>query len=147
MSWRLKMKEQRDLRSRGSELLYERVKLLMDVEADPDFTAYCDEQGVEPLDELDNEVAEIAASFATLKEVMRVYPKKSSWTKRLSAMILEIKESQKAARSGKEVERVNWRELAIERQKEIEHLRRDLELANVRIEELRAMVKGAVAAV
>lgn len=129
------MEEQRNLREKGSQMLHKRVKLLIEIEHDPEFIARCVDEKVNHLDELDAEVAEINASYLTLKAVMDHYPKEADWVKRLSSLIAEIKESQKRKR-GVDPDRISWKERCLAAEKECERLRADLNVAYARIAQL-----------
>jgi chromosome segregation ATPase len=139
MTWRLKMKEQRELKKQGCSLLYHRIKLLVDIENDVDFLEECESQSVEPLDQLDNELEDVGHRYLLLKAVYNEFPKESDWKKRLELLIAEIKEKQKRKSTG-ERETISWKKRAEELQKENERLRRELDKMTVLVEELRRIV-------
>lgn len=122
VKWEMKMNEQRDLRRQGITLLFQRVKLLIEVYNDAAFRGWCEQNKVVELDYLDAELSDVAACFLTLKSVMESYPNESDWqSKNIRELMAEAIESQKTDRQG--AERISWKERCLAAEKECERLR------------------------
>lgn len=122
--WELKMNKQRELKRQGAALLFQRVKLLVECYESAEFLQWCEDNSVVDLDYLDNELADAAASFLTLKAVYSAYGKESDWTGRnVRELIAEVLEKQKRTKVS---ERVSWKERCLEAEKECERLRAEL---------------------
>ena len=148
MSWRTKMEEQRQLRSQGAEVLYDRMKLLREIENDDAFGSWCDDHGKLPIDELDNELGDVGYGFNDLTTVMEHYPEKSDWSKKLTSLIAAVMEAERAKRKearGESGTRTSWKEIAEERQLQIDALERECEKLRGAIEELRGLTKAQLA--
>jgi len=142
MSWRKQMEEARKLRAEGSKMVYQRMVILMAIESDPEFVDWCAQTETNIYDVLDEEVAELNANYLVLVAVMKKYPKELDWAKKLGVLIAEVKESQKRTRESGE--RTSWKEIAEERQKEIERLTSQLASAMSRITELERILELAI---
>lgn len=138
MNWRTRMKKQRDLKQKGSQILWQRVKLLIEIEEDSEFHDWCNDQGVDVYEQLDQEVAEINGSYLMLKAVMDAYPEEAAWEKRLDVLIAEVRNRQKKPR--KDRESISWKERALAAERECERLRGELERATARIADLERIV-------
>jgi hypothetical protein len=115
------MHEARELRKKGSELLFDRVTLLNECYEDEDFRAWHAEHGTNELDFLDDELSDTAASFLTLRAVLKAFPDRNDWVKHnIRDMMAEAIESDKKPR-----ERLtpSWKEKCIAAEKECERLR------------------------
>lgn len=143
-NWKMKLKEQRDLRKQGAEHLHRRVTLLVDIYADQDFLAAVEDEGADPLDRLDAEVEDVAVSFLTLKAVLEAHPNVADW-KRFGVRTL-IGEVLAAARKKERTREVpSWKERAVAAEKELERLqeenerlRAEVNMLTARIDEMRA---------
>jgi hypothetical protein len=125
--WEQKMNQQRELRKRGSEVLYERVHLLVEVYNDIRFREWCEECKVVDLDYLDEEVSDVATNFLTLKAVLDTYPDVESWKKHnIRDLLAEALSASKSDR--KEREKISWKERCLAAERECERLRAELEL-------------------
>ena len=142
MSWRKQMEEARKLRAEGSKMVYQRMVILMAIESDPEFVDWCAQTETNIYDVLDEEVAELNANYLVLVAVMKKYPKELDWAKKLGVLIAEVKDSQKRTRESGE--RTSWKEIAEERQKEIERLTSQLASAMSRITELERILELAI---
>jgi hypothetical protein len=126
--WELKMKQARDLKKQGSEILFDRVSLLVACYNDSDFRAWAADQGTNELDFLDEELSDTAASFLTLKAVLDAYPEKESWTKHnVRDLIAQVLSDEKKKRDRDDAKRVSWKERALAAEQECERLRGELE--------------------
>lgn len=125
VKWEMRMHKARELRKKGSELLFDRVTLLVSCYVDDEFRAFHASNGTNELDFLDDELNDTAASFLTLKAVLDSYPAKDEWVKHnirdLIALVLEAEaESRKRPSEDK---RVSWKERALAAEAECERLR------------------------
>ena len=139
MSWRLKLKEQRKLRSEGAKTLFDRVTILMQIELDQDFIDHCDSNGTNVYEQLDAEVADVGHGYGVLKAVMAEYPDRDQWGKSLAILVAEIREKRRRPTSGDE--RVSWKQVAEERAREIERLRAEVIALSARISELQGVIQ------
>lgn len=124
-SWKVDLNEARAMRKQGAELLHQRVSLLVKVYNDPAFQAHCAETEVNDLDFVDNELADTAATFLTLKAVLDAYPNAEDWSKHnIRDLIATVIESQKKP-SGRQT--MSWKEKCLAAEKECERLRAENE--------------------
>jgi len=137
--WELKMHEARELRKKGSELLFDRVSLLAECYNDEDFRAWHAEHGTNELDFLDGEVSDTATTFLTLHAVLLTYPDRDSWVKHnIRDLIAEVMELDKKPR---ERNVPSWKEKCIAAEKECERLR----VENASLKETLSLCVGAKA--
>lgn len=133
-TWRVLMKDQRDMRKKGIALLYERVKLLVAIYEDAEFVAYCADAGFNELDQMDAELSDIGVSFLTLKAVLNQYPRVEEWQGgNIREMIAAVIDSQKTERA-RQVP--SWKERALAAEKECERLHGEVESLRARIADL-----------
>lgn len=135
--WEVKMHEARELRKKGSELLFDRVSLLADCYEDEDFRSWHEANGTNELDFLDEELSDTAASFLTLLAVLKTYPDRESWVKHnIRDLIAEVIEMDKKPR-----ERTvpSWKEKCLAAEKECERLR----VENASLKETLTLCVGA----
>lgn len=127
--WEVRMHEQRGLRKRGAEMLYDRVTLLVECYEDQEFRAWCAESGTNELDFLDEELSDTAATFMTLRSVLLANRDRGSWVKHnirdLIADVMEA-ESAKGADETKSTARMSWKARAIQAEAECERLRAEI---------------------
>lgn len=127
-TWAVALEQQRKLRKKGSEMLFDRVKLLVKCYEDQEFRNWVASQETNEYDFLDEELSDTAASFLTLKAVMDEHPKREDWVRHnirdLIALVLEA-EREKKKRDGDH--RISWKERALAAEKECERLRAELE--------------------
>lgn len=139
--WETKLNEARELRKRGSELLFDRVVLLVDCYEDDAFRAWCSETETNEVDYLDTELNDTAATFMTLKAVLHHYPVRDEWVKHnirdLIAQVLS--EQAEATKRERETAVPTWKERALAAEKEVERLRAKVE----QLEESLQIVAGA----
>lgn len=125
-NWKVALSEARTLKKKGIEMLYDRVKLLVDVFNDAAFIAQCEEDGTEPFDILDDALSDIGHGFRTMKAVMNEYPNKTDWVRHdlrnLMAMAVE-----KHRKASDPKDRVDWKALAERYKAECEVLRNEIE--------------------
>ena len=125
--WELALREARELRKKGSEILYERVVLLNQCFDDPDFRAWCDEQGTNGADYLDEELSDWAVDFMTLRAVLQSHPSREEWVKHnIRELIAMAIESAKHAKGDDAKPRQSWKARCSELEKECERLRAEL---------------------
>lgn len=80
-NWKLKLQEARLLSKKSVEMLHARVSLLVEIEADSEFQDWCVENHVNSYNQLDEEVADTAFDYLTLKTVLAEYPTCEEWVK------------------------------------------------------------------
>jgi len=145
VTWRLKMRQQRELKSEGMLGLYKRVQLIAEIHRDHDYSDDCASRNVEPLDELDNEVSDTALSAATLMAVIEYFPHEDDWKKgNIQMMAAEVVESQHAPTAARP--KKSWKEEALRLKAELERLQRALEIEHARVEELEKVINGRLSA-
>lgn len=145
-NWRLKMKEQRELRAKGIDVLHQRVVLLCEIYDDKEFARACEDNGVDILDELDREVEDVATTFMVLKQVMESYPSAAEWRKHgVRQLIADVLANSRKKERTREV--ISWKERALAAEKEAaalkaenERLRADISSLTARVDELRASI-------
>lgn len=138
-NWRVKMKDQRAKKKQGIQLLFDRVKLLIEIKSDPEFLSDCESRNVEPLDEIENEVSDVGHPFGVLESVMTRYPKKADWSKKLTVLIAEIIEKQKRG----PINRPKYKDVATRQEKTIEKLQQELKSKETDSNRVKLMASGA----
>jgi hypothetical protein len=124
IKWRIKINEARELRKKGSELLYDRVALLAACYDDADFRQWHVDEGTNELDYLDEELSDVAATFLTMKAVLDANPNKEDWIRHnVRDLIALVLDSQKVPR---ERQVPSWKEKCLAAEKECERLRAEL---------------------
>jgi hypothetical protein len=137
VKWELRMNEARELRRRGSELLFDRVSLLVSCYEDEDFRAWHADNGTNELDFLDFELSDTAASFLTLKAVLDANPERELWAKHnIRDLIADVIELDKKPR---ERSVPSWKEKCLAAEKECERLRAE----NANLKETLVLCVGA----
>jgi hypothetical protein len=135
-NWEAAINRQRELRRRGSELLYDRVKLLCNVYEDTEFHDWCRENGMTDLEYLDAELSDVACEFMTLKAVFVSHPSVEDWVggdiRKLIAEAMEMSKTPKPPREGQ-----SWKARALEAEKEIERLKMEIDKLESIVAELR----------
>ena len=139
--WETQLHEARELRKRGSELLFDRVALLVSVYNDGSFRSWCAANETVDLDYLDEELSDTAASFMTLKAVLVEHPTRDEWVKHnIRDLIAQVIESQAESRKRDgEPKRPSWKERAMVAERECERLRAEI----ASIKESLGIVAGA----
>lgn len=140
-TWRLKLREQRELRTQGMTMLFRRTQLLTEIYKDKEYQDDCARRCVEPLDELDAEVSDTALDASVLMAVLEYFTKEEEWKKgNIQMMAAEVIE---ARRPPKEQPRIGtkWKEEIAKLKAENERLKQELEIASARIDELEKVVK------
>ena len=79
--WEMKLKQADQLRKSGSEALWERVKLIVQVSKDAEFAAWCEENKTDLYGYLDAVVSDFSDSFLTVESVYEMNPKKADWVR------------------------------------------------------------------
>ena len=134
--WESAMSRQRELKRRGAELLYDRVKLLCEVYDDAEFHDWCRENGMSDLEYLDAELSDVACEFMTLKAVFVSHPNVEDWVggdiRKLIAAAMEMTKSPNPPREGQ-----SWKARALEAEKEVERLKMEVEKLESTVAELR----------
>lgn len=145
-NWRVAMDNQRKLKKKGAEVLYDRVALCIQCYGDDEFREWCDEQGTNEIDYLDDELSDTAASFLTLRAVMEHHPKKDEWVKHnirdLIAVVLS--EQKKQRKDEGDSPKFSWKERAIKAERECEALRMECERLRAEVDQLKELL-GIVA--
>ena len=141
-NWRMRMHEQRELKKMGTAVLYERVLLLIEIEKDPQFTAWCEQQGVAVLDQLDDELADVAFEYLTLKAMMEQYPTIEEWQAvSLRQMVAQYILDTKPERKPKST--LSWKERCLAAEKECERLRAENNTLRARLTEVQSALQVA----
>lgn len=79
-TWSQKLAESQGLKKQGSEFLYERVLLYIEISKDKDFIADCRHRNKLPEDELSRELDDSPIPrFSFAIEMLELYPKKEDW--------------------------------------------------------------------
>lgn len=127
--WELSLREARQLKNKGSAILYQRVVLLKNCYDDAEFRKWCDEQGTNAADYLDDEIADTACQFLTLLAVLMSYPNEADWVKHsIRDLIAEAMAAEKAAKPKADTsERISWKDRCLAAERECERLRAELE--------------------
>lgn len=140
-NWKVKLNEQRELKKMGAELLHQRVSLLVQVYDDKSFIEWCEESETDEIEYLDNELADVASEFMTLRAVLKEYPTAAEWAARnIRELIAEVLEAGKRQRKGDSEPRISWKDRAIAAEKECERLRAELNAQSARIAELHNVI-------
>ncbi len=126
-NWRTALDQQRKLKARGAELLWDRVKLLVQCYDDEDFRAWVFDQGSNELDYLDEELSDVAASFLTLAAVLKQYPNKEDWVRHnIRELIALVLDAERDKRKAEADPRISWKERALAAEREIERLKAEV---------------------
>lgn len=126
-NWQSRLKKARKLRKQGSEVLYERINLLCQCYEEEGFREWCETQGVNDIDYLDEELNDTAATFLTLKAVLAEHPRREDWVQNnIRDLIAKAIEAEKSRMKANEIHRVSWKQRAIEAERECERLRAEL---------------------
>lgn len=137
MSWTQKLAAQRDLRSKGAAMIWERMKILMEVYKDDEFLGHCEENERNAIDLLDDEVADTCTDFLSLKATIECFPDQAQWQRerldQLVAKAIEMRRK-KDARDREPVP--SWKERYLELKKKFDALEHDHELLRVRFDEV-----------
>ena len=123
-SWRMKLHDARQLKKQGTQVLFDRVKLLCECYADAEYRRWCEDQGEAVEDQLDAEVSDFCQSFLTVKAVYDANGDVDAWQRHGFAYLAhEVAESQrKESRPG-----ISYKQLYQQALKEIERLRAEIE--------------------
>lgn len=134
-SWRLSLRNARELRKQGAGMLFERVQLLVKVFDDDEFKGYCEESGSEPLELLDAELTDVACSFVTARAVLDHFPKVDDWVNGdLRKMIAQIQKE--GRRSRDDQQRPSWKDRALAAERECERLKAEMASLTSRVSDL-----------
>lgn len=128
LKWEVKLHEAREMRKRGSELLFDRVTLLAGVYNDGQFRAWCAETDTIDLDYLDEELSDTAAAFMTLLAVLHAYPTRDEWVKHnIRDLIAQVIADQaEKTKRDRENPKPTWKERALAAEAECERLRAEV---------------------
>lgn len=126
-SWRLALDKQRKLRKRGAEVLWERVKLMVQCYEDEEFRSWVFGQGTNPEKFMDEELKDTGWEFSTLSSVFRECPEKEDWLANdFRVLIAQAKAKQRKEREV-ETDKIKWKARALAAEKECERLRAELD--------------------
>lgn len=133
--WEVKMNQQRKLKAKGAEVLFERVSICVACFEDPEFVDWCVENGTDSLEFLDEELSDTAVNFSTLAKVLETFPTKEEWVKHnIRTMIAMVLEDQKSKKDGEPNQRVAWKERCLAAEAELEKLRLELKAIREKLE-------------
>lgn len=126
--WEMNLRQARDLRKKGAELLFDRVSLLIACYNDQDFRAWCADQGSNECDYLDDELNDTAFDFLTLKAVVVEYPHREQWVKHnIRDLVAEVLTNQRRDdKADDATKRMSWKERALAAERRVEQLEREL---------------------
>lgn len=89
-AWKEKLTVVKNMRKNAAGLIYERVKLLVEIYHDPQFL---EDEGLDEFsayDRLNDEVADVCATFRQLKEAIEFYPERRQWeTRRIDLLVAD----------------------------------------------------------
>lgn len=137
MTWSQKLATQRELRSKGAAMIYDRMKILLEVYKDDEFLNHCVELERNAADVLDDEVADTCADFLSLKCAMDYFPEKSQWQKeRLDQLVAKSLEMRRKKDKDTHHAVPSWKERYTELKKKFDALEHDHSILKVRFEEV-----------
>lgn len=144
--WEMKLASNRNLRKQSSSLLYDRVKLLVDVYNDMEFRRWCSDNHADELDYMDSEIDDTGIGFLTWMAVLEAHPNQEEWLRQnvrvLAAEAMDAdREKKKAAilEDGRK-ERVEWKARAMTAEAECERLRGEVKALTDRVDELKKII-------
>lgn len=141
-NWSQKLAEQRAMRVKGAEMVWERTKLLIAVYEDDEFLAHCEYIEKDPIAVLDEELADTCATFTALRLVLKKFPAKQQWKeKRLDQLVVATLDDRKNKDTDRET-RPTWKEKYQELERKYNMLLRQHEILEARFEEVTRMAKA-----
>src|SRR3990172_6153513 len=78
-NWKVNMESQRKLKRKGALMIRERIGLLIAIDQDDEFFAWCDANATSTLDELDKELDDVGFDFLLLKKVYETITDAKQW--------------------------------------------------------------------
>ncbi len=155
--WKALLKQHDTLKSTAAGTTFDRVTLLAKVYADEHYLAAMKANGRSPTKGLDKRLSDMCANFTELVQILKMFPKKSQWTKGdLGEMRLQMLEKLRAEQSvksttpaGKSDANTNGRKTAVRatvaqlrtEQDEVTRLKSELRVANKAIKSLERQVE------
>lgn len=143
MTWSQKLATQREMRSKGAALIYDRMKILLEVFKDEEFLNHCMERERNAADLLDEEVADTCTDFLSLKCVIEYFPDKAIWQKeRLDQLVAKSLEMRRK-KDNKETHHAvpSWKERYTELKKKFDSLEHEHAILRVRFEEVSRIIE------
>lgn len=138
-NWKLKIDAQRKLKRKGALLIRERVGLLIEIEQDEEFFAFCNENASSTIEELDKELDDVGFDFLTMKKVYETITDPKQWERTsLRMLVAEVLGKKKIDRTK---EGISWKERALKSEKECERLRADNMVLTARVTELEKVIR------
>ena len=132
-----KLAQQRELRSQGAAVNYDRAVLLVCVYEDDDFRAECRANESEASEVLDDECGDLCCSFLQIKAVLERFPRKEQWTsQRLQDMLAVVLDENRRETGERTAPRPSWKQRNEELMAEVERLKRENDVLRWKLEEL-----------
>lgn len=139
-NWRKRLEEARELAKQGAALTFDRITILAEIYQDPAFLNDCDRRGVDPIEEINDEVADTAMTFTTLRSMLAEFPRREDWlNRRLQDMAASIIVNRREV-DNKKPREAGWKQRFEELQEQYDALERKFELTDAQLSELRAVV-------
>lgn len=142
-TWTQKIAQHDSLAMEGAGLLYDRVKLLMEVHDDPEFRSDMQAREQDVYEFLDQKVGDTGQPYLVLVAVMDEFPDKRQWQGQLlQRMIAEIMERDREKRVADTVkgERTSWKQLYEELKQRYDGAIRENEILRARLDEVERLV-------
>tara|TARA_R100000808_G_scaffold19939_1_gene43201 strand:- start:2681 stop:3139 length:459 start_codon:yes stop_codon:yes gene_type:complete len=125
------MKQQQELKRKGAADLHRRVVLLIQIQNDSEFQAWCESEHVNYENEFDHELEDVGIDYVTLRSVFNSYPNVEDW-ERTNVRELVAQVVHRQSKSRQSTDRISWKDRAkelemelkrvIEEKNELEHL-------------------------
>lgn len=139
MSWSQRIADHRKLKTKGAEMLWDRIKILCEVYKDDEFLEHCRSIEANPEDVLDEEVDDTCATFLSLKAALDTFPDKHKWSRDGVSKVLaeaeELRRKKDRSEEGGE-RRPTWKDKYQELKKAYDRMERDHTILTARFEEL-----------
>lgn len=141
--WQDRLDSQREMKRRGLKLLYQRVKLLVEIYDDESFHKWCESEGVTDIEFLDSELSDVGMDFMTLRAVFDAYPREAHWIngdirQMVATVVEQSKEKRKKERGERET--ISWKDRCLRAEEECERLRGEVEHLTEKVAELKELL-------
>ena len=121
MSWRMLMKQQQELKKKGAADLHRRVALLIQIQNDSEFQAWCESEHLNHEDEFDRELNDVGIDYVTLRAVFNSYPNVEDW-ERTNVRELVAQVVHRQSKSRQSTDRISWKDRAKELEMELKRV-------------------------
>ncbi len=131
-AWKEKMIEVRSLRKKSAGMIYDRVRLSVEIYDDPGYRA---DAGEDAVSRLDAEVGDTCADFLSLRAAYEFYPDRQQWEgRKLQDVVAEVLEHERQRAADTDIKKTPRRATVAE----LDKLKAQNERLQVLNEELRA---------